>query len=73
MSQVLDFLGNELKIGDEVILAGLKRFKKRIIHSFVEKEEGWGNYKHKVLYVGVKSSNTSKPGYTFPQRLIKQQ
>jgi len=65
-TKVTDFFGQEIKIGDEVILAGLKRFKKRTVVSIKEREE----YGRMVTFIGVKSSPSSRVGYTYPGRLI---
>ena len=74
MSQVLDFLGNELKVGDEIVRAGAyKSFHKGIVLGFEERKR----YGIPQIMVKIKSRNwkgnfNSKPGYTYSYRLIKQ-
>ena len=74
MSQVLDFLGNELKVGDEIIRAGAyKSFYKGIVLGFEERKR----YGRPAMMVKIKSRDwrgnfNSKPGYTYSRRLIKQ-
>ena len=70
--KIVDYLGNELKVGDKVLRTGRRTFVWGEITGFRVRQQ----YGRMVNYVGVKSQysgmKNDKPGYTYPHRLIKQ-
>ena len=70
-NKVLDYLGNVLTEGDEVVFGdqnSRETFSKRIIKSFAMKPERYN--RPPELKVEIQTIGNSKSGWTYPERLI---